>query len=88
MISSFLFFIFLIFTLGIRIGDDLNLMKENGQYDENYKVNGIKIFAKSRKDSEKILEDFFNVDDIIALVFELRGLYFFKILFYNANVYS
>ena len=63
-------------------------MKQNGHYDEKYKVNGKNIFAKSRKDLEKILEDFSNVDDIIGLVFELRGLYIFKILYYNVYVYT
>ena len=63
-------------------------MKQNGGYDEKYTVNGKNIFAKSRKDLEKILEDFSNVDHIIDLVFELRGLHFFKILYYNVYVYT
>ena len=63
-------------------------MKQNGGYDEKYTVNGKNIFAKSRKDLERILEDFSKVDDIIDLVFELRGLYFFKILYYNVYVYT
>ena len=75
--------------IGIRIEYDLNLMKQDGQYDEKYKVNGENIFTKSRKNLKKILEDFPDWGDIIDLVFELRGLYFFKILFYNnANVYT
>ena len=57
-------------------------MEQNGcQYDEKYTVNGKNIFAKSRKDLEKILEDFSNVDHIIDLVFELRGLNFLKFYF-------
>ena len=56
------------------------------QYDEKYKVNGEYIFKKSRDDLKKILKDFPNWEDIIELVFELRSLYFFKILFYNAKI--
>ena len=61
------------------------MKKENG-YEENYTVNGNKIFDKSKEELQKILEDFPNRENIIAQIFEIKSLYS-SFSFYTTNVY-
>ena len=44
--------------LGNIIADELKAMKKNGSKNEEYDVNGKRIFGKSRKQLEEILKDF------------------------------
>ena len=61
--------------LGNKIEEDLNEMKEKGQYDEKYSVNGETIFDKTKEVLEDtIFNDFPNRGIIADLVFEIKGL--------------
>ena len=62
-------------------------MKKENRYDENYTVNGNKIFDKSKKQLQKILEDYPYRENIIAQIFEIKSLYS-SFLFYTTNVYT
>ena len=62
-------------------------MKKENRYDENYTVNGNKIFDKSKKQLQKILEDYPYREKIITEIFEIKSLYS-SFSFYIANVYT
>ena len=49
-------------------------MKEKGQYDESYSVNGETVFDKSKNELEKILDVFPNKSILEYLVLKMRGL--------------
>ena len=62
-------------------------MKKENRYDENYTVNGNKIFDKSKEQLQKILEDYPYREKIIAQIFEIKSLYS-SFSFYTTNVYT